>query len=97
MSDELKGTISEAETPSIAAKHLAYAEAAIVLLESVMMKLIEKRVVTKAEMIDAVDVATATKRQMAADGEHPQISSVAAGVLQTLANSLRAGPGGKVG
>jgi hypothetical protein len=71
-------------------KHLAYAEAAVMLVESLMLVLIEKGVLTTQQIIAAVEGAIETKRQMADDGEHARISTVAAGVLSTMANSLAA-------
>ena len=71
-------------------KHLAYAEAAVMLLECLMLKLIETRVFTSAQIVGAVEDVIATKRQMMLDGEHQQISAVALGQLRTMANSLAA-------
>jgi hypothetical protein len=79
--------------PSEEAKHLAYAEAAWTLLECLMLVLVEQRILTTHELVDAIEDAIATKRQMVADHEHPEIASVAAGVLSTLANSLAAAKG----
>jgi hypothetical protein len=71
-------------------KHLAYGEASLMLIECLMLALIERGVLTTHEVIGAVEAAVATKRQMVDDGDQAQIASVAAGVLSTLANSLRA-------
>jgi hypothetical protein len=60
------------------------------LIECLMLMLVEHRVLTTTEIVVAVETAMATKRQMVDDREHPQIASVAAGVLSTLANSLAA-------
>jgi hypothetical protein len=76
--------------PSETVRHLAYAEAAVMLLECLMLKLIERQIFTAAEMVGTVEDAIATKRQMVTDGEHPQISAVASGLLRTMANSLAA-------
>jgi hypothetical protein len=37
-----------------------------------------------------VETAIATKRQMAADGEHSEVATVAAGTLRVIANSISA-------
>jgi hypothetical protein len=58
-----------------------------------MLILVEQRVLTTQQMIAAIESAIATKRQMVQDGEHPNVSAVAAGVLSTIANSLAAGGG----
>ena len=85
--DELQGR----RVPSQIAKHLAYGEAALMLIECLMLSLVEQRVLTTQELVEAVENAIATKHQMVADREHPEIASVAAGILSTLANSLAAG------
>jgi hypothetical protein len=77
--------------PSDIAKHLAYGEAALMLIEGLMLILVEQRVLTTQELVEAVENAIATKHQMVADREHPEIASVAVGILSTVANSLAAG------
>jgi hypothetical protein len=79
--------------PSEETKHLAYGEAALMLVECLMLVLIEHRIMTTHELVDAIENALATKRQMVAEQEHPEIASIAAGVLSTLANSLAAARG----
>jgi hypothetical protein len=76
--------------PSESTKHLAYAEAAVMLIECLLLVLVEQRVLTTQQAVAAVESAMATKRQMADEGEHARISAVAAGVLSTMANSLAA-------
>ena len=76
--------------PSEETKHLAYGEAAWTLMECLMLVLVEQRILATHELVDAIEDAIATKKQMVADHEHPEIASVAAGVLSTLANSLAA-------
>jgi hypothetical protein len=63
------------------------------LLECLMLVLIENRILTTHELVNAIEDAIATKRRMVADHDHPEIASVAAGVLSTLANSLAAAKG----
>jgi hypothetical protein len=75
-------------------KHLAYAEASIMLLEGLLQLLIARRLLTTEEIVDTVESIIATKQQMIVDGEHPDIAQVAAGVLSTLANSVAAIVGG---
>jgi len=74
-------------------RHLAYGEASLMLIECLMLTLIEHDVLTSHAIIGAVETAIATKRQMVDEREHPEIAAVAAGVLSTLANSLRAAKG----
>jgi hypothetical protein len=60
------------------------------LIECLMRALMEQRVLSGGQMVEAVESAIATKRRMVADHDHPRISAVAVGVLSTLANSLAA-------
>jgi hypothetical protein len=76
--------------PSDETRYLACGDAALTLIECLMVALIEHRILTTQAMVDAVEAAIAAKRQMVADDEHPEIASAAAGVLSTLANSLAA-------
>jgi hypothetical protein len=55
-----------------------------------MLVVIEQRVLSKEQIVAAVESVIATKRQMVAEHENHQIATVAAGVLRTLANSLTA-------
>lgn len=82
----------KAVDPGELALHLAYAEACIVLMESLMLVLVEKQLVTKSELLDAVESAMDTKKAMANAHWHQNIAPVAAGVLAQISNSLRALP-----
>jgi len=70
--------------------HLAYGEAAVMLIECLMVLFIEQRVFSVQQMVAAVETAISTKRQMAREGAHPEIAAAAAGILSTMANSLAA-------
>jgi hypothetical protein len=70
--------------------HLAYAEAAVMLLECLMVKLVERGVLNMDELIETIETSLEAKRSMVHDKVHPEIAVVAAGVLTRLANSLRA-------
>ena len=60
------------------------------LMEGLLQLLISRRVLTSEEIVSTVEAVIATKQQMIIDGEHPEISLVAAGVLSILANSVAA-------
>lgn len=60
------------------------------LMEGLLQLLISRRVLTAEEIVSTVEAVIATKQQMIIDGEHPEISLVAAGVLSILANSVAA-------
>ena len=77
------------DEPSLA-PHLAQGEAALMLLECLMLVLIEQKLFNADQLIDAVETALATKVQMAHDGEHPRISVLATGLLRRIRNSLAA-------
>lgn len=70
--------------------YLAYAQASMMLVESLMLTLIDHHILTKEQLVSSVEGAIATKRQMVADRESPEIAIIAAGILRTLANSLAA-------
>ena len=76
--------------PSEDVKHLADAEASVMLIECLMLTLVERGVLTTQQIIGTVEVALSTKRQMVADRQHPEIAAVAVGVLTRLSNSLAA-------
>jgi len=79
-------------SPSEVSMHLAYAEASVVLLECLLHVLVEKKLVSKTELLDAVDNAMETKKEMADAHWHENIAPVAGAVLAQIANSLRALP-----
>jgi hypothetical protein len=77
--------------PSTETLHLAYAEAGVVLLETLMQLLIDRKVLDADDVIQSIETAIATKRVLAEEGNHAEISNVAAGVLSSIANSIAAG------
>jgi hypothetical protein len=86
-SDEIS---SVTDRPSEEVIHLADGEAALMLIECLMLTLIEQGVLTTQQVVGTVEAALRTKRQMVADREHPRIAAVAVGVLTRLSNSLAA-------
>jgi hypothetical protein len=75
---------------SVLVNHLAQAEAAIMLLESLMIRLLERRIFSAEELLEIVETVVDAKGRMVAEHTHARISSVAAGILKTFANSLAA-------
>jgi hypothetical protein len=75
--------------------HLAYAEASVMLVECLMLVLMEKKVVPIEDLVDAVETAIEAKQELIRDRSHPEIASIAAGVLSKIANSLAAGRRGQ--
>jgi hypothetical protein len=70
--------------------HLAQGEAALMLIECLMSILIERQILSKDSLIEAVETVISTKRNMVLDREHAPIASIAAGLMSQLANSLAA-------
>jgi len=73
--------------------HLAYAEASVVLIESLMLLLVERRLVSVEDLIECMETAVETKQELAKAGSHPRLSVIAVGVLDSIANSVRAAQG----
>ena len=71
-------------------KHLAEGEAALVLMESLLLTLVDKGVVGRDELVQSIESLVDMKRQMAADGVAPGLSTIAAGILIKIANTLAA-------
>jgi hypothetical protein len=80
------------DRPGETARHLAEGEAALVLLESVLLTLVSKGVLTADEVVSSVESVVDVKRQMGADGTSPELSAIAAGILIKVANSISAAP-----
>ena len=70
--------------------HAAAGQAALMLVESLMLSLVERRVIDPGELIEAVETVIETKRRLAADGREPAIAREAVALLTTIANSLAA-------
>ena len=56
--------------------------------ESILIALIEHNVLTKMQLVEAIDTAISTKRKMAEDGQDPEVSPIAAGLLAALQTSI---------
>ncbi|WP_133123390.1 hypothetical protein [Methylobacterium frigidaeris] len=71
-------------------QHAASGQAALMLIESLMLALVERKVIPASELVEAVETVIETKRRLAANGHEPEIAARAAALLTTLANSLAA-------
>ncbi|MGX7704754.1 hypothetical protein [Methylobacterium sp. Gmos1] len=71
-------------------EQVAAGQAALMLVESLMLALVECRVLPSAELVEAVETVIETKRRLAEDGHEPEIAARAAAMLTTIANSLAA-------
>ena len=83
-------TQPDEKTPEISTLtlHLAYAEASIVLLEAALRLLIERNVLPIDSVIETVESTIETKRLLAGEGTHPEISTISAGILSTIGQSV---------
>lgn len=70
--------------------HLAFAEASMLLMESLLLVLLERKVLSRADLMTVVSEAVDTKRNFIESGAHPHIATIACGVLKRLENSLAA-------
>ena len=66
----------------------AEGQAAMMVGESILMALIEHGILTKMQLIDAIDTAILTKRQMVEEGQDAEVSRIAAGLLAALQTSI---------
>jgi hypothetical protein len=82
-----------ADPPDATEILLAEGQAALVLVESVLLALVEANVIDKQHIIEALEGAIATKRTMLAEGKAPAISAAAVGLLTSIANSMTAAGG----
>ncbi|SFU82820.1 hypothetical protein SAMN02799631_02548 [Methylobacterium sp. 174MFSha1.1] len=74
----------------------AAGQAALMLVESLMLALVERGVVPADDLIEAVETVIETKRRLVEDGHEPAVAARAAAMLATIANSLAAaGPATK--
>jgi hypothetical protein len=80
----------ELKTPTTEALQLAHGEASLLLIESLMLLLLDRHVLSAEDLVKAVELAISTKRQMIEHGTQPRVASLALGTLHTIANSLAA-------
>lgn len=69
---------------------LAHGQAALMLVESVLLVLIETGTVDKERILEAVETVISSKRALADKEENRAVSAAAIGLLSGIANSLRA-------
>lgn len=88
---------AESAPPKVASRqndqliHLAYAEASIMLIECLFQALIARGALNTTDVLSTLEDVILTKRTDVEQGEHPEISQLAAGVLSTMMSSLQAG------
>ena len=73
----------------------AEGQAAMMLIESVLLALIDRAVLTKADVLESIEIVIETKRNIAAEGRSVDVERAAEGLLVNLANSLMASSASK--
>jgi hypothetical protein len=66
----------------------AEGQAAMLVGESILMALMEHGILSKMQLIDAIETAILAKRQMAEDGQDAEVSRIAAGLITALQTSI---------
>jgi len=70
--------------------YLGEARAALCLVESLMLALLDAGVLTREQIIFAIETSVRTKQQALVDGDDPALMDQAAVVMGAIANSLAA-------
>lgn len=71
-------------------KHVeASAQAALMLVESLALALIERGLLTTDQVVDAVESVIETKKRLGSESEDPDVAGAATGLLSIIANSVR--------
>lgn len=78
------------DDPAVRDEELAKGEAGLYFAEALAMKMIEMKVLTAEQVIEALDLAKSTKDAAAEEGQASRISSRAAAVLAQVMNSISA-------
>jgi len=78
--------------PSESERHFAEGEAALMLVECLMLALVEQELLTPNQLTEAIETVISVKRQSSGDTEHPTVSNAAIALLSGIANSVSATP-----
>lgn len=81
---------AELERNGMPPEHAAAGQAALMLVECLMLVLIERGTIPAMELIEAVETVIDTKRNLAEEGREPEVANRAVAMLATFANSLAA-------
>lgn len=73
-------------------RHLAEAEAALWLSESLILSLVRAEIIEKQVAIEAIEAAIEAKRSILPDTPSPEIARLAIAIMSTVANSIAASP-----
>lgn len=81
---------TDAQRDGTTSGHAAAGQAALMLVECLMLVLVERGTIPAVEVIEAVETVIDTKRRLAEEGREPEVASRAVAMLTTIANSLAA-------
>ena len=70
-----------------------HGQAALLLVESLLLLLIEKGMVAPKDVVDAIDGVVEVKREIAGTSERVVVSMASIGLLRAVSGSLSASPG----
>ena len=70
--------------------YFAEARAALCLVESLMLALLDAGLLTREQIIFAIETSIRTKRQASVEGDDPELMDQAAVVMGAIGNSLAA-------
>lgn len=73
----------------------ASAQAALMLVESLALALVEHGILSSDEVVDAFENVLETKQRMGEESEDSAVAAKAAGLISNIANSLRLAHGVK--
>jgi hypothetical protein len=69
---------------------LAEGQAALFLLEALLFRLIERKLLTREDVVELIENALSAKQRLAEDGIDPELARIAAGLLSALTASFSA-------
>lgn len=79
---------AEGRSPEHLVTH-ATAQAALMLVESLALALIENGILDREEVVDAFENVVETKRRLGAESEDTAVAAKAVGLVNIIVNSLR--------
>ena len=70
---------------------LAEGQAALFLLEALLFRLMERKLLTPEDVVELVENALSAKQRLAEDGSDTELARISAGLLSSLTASFSAG------
>jgi len=69
---------------------LAEGQAALFLLEALLFRLIDRKLLTREDVVDLIENALSAKRRLVDEESDPEVARIAAGLLSALTTSFAA-------